>query len=629
VNTKWNRIKSSQDCEPKHTEEYLRRLGKRLLLSMIFVCCASLPLTDIAAKRNKVTGNNNDASVKRLPKSPEESSQQRESFERYLEIENRANFAHSTMLSKTPKEANQFVNDLNDADLEAHLHGLSEKSRNAIGYKKHTESDGNGDTARENRSKILREKYRLYLVSEIEANAQRYVSHLTESERNSLLDFAMRTGITDGATKGLKASVVWSWRDKIAAESAKDEAEFPLLNPRSERRRLQGTLPEQIKRSISERKDPHEENYSRKALSDYVANSSRLSSLGLNQWSFGPDSIRSLWSVIKRLEDPIPGVEPQIVYFLDPAFAHSAISEMSQSWTNKSRAKPRIMDHEDIEHFLSEFKNQTVILIGHIENRQFVQERGPGIQPLRLDIATLITAAERRGVFLLTIGCNSAKEGAYFGFTRPISSSEVAALLGAIPKGAMVVGELLAAFNQIGSISIDAMRFDAFLEVTIRKVVAPGESVVGDSTRRDAILVARIPNASLGNTNAIGFDDFFSEWEAKNRPILDRGIFRTWRDYYRNQPMILVITGFAAWAGSLFVDLIRSKWLRRRKLISKLERGTLTTARLFGLGLIVIGSLHLLLAIWPILIVAGLIIFALRETNSINFNPGNPWNERI
>jgi hypothetical protein len=425
-----------------------------------------------------------------------------------------------------------------------------------------------------------------------------------------LVEFARSNGAKETEPTKLSTTVVDRWFKSVQAEQKALSLAFPLRDaPGSKndpRRSLAG-----ITDIIAIGSDSHEHQYARAAFNDYVAANPRLSRLGLERWSFRANDIHQLWGVLKRLEAPLPGGEPEVVFFLDRAVATAPIAEMSKAWKDKSRAEPRLLTHEDIDLFLSEFTGRTLVLVGHIERRQFVQERGAGRPPLKMDIPTLIESAARKEVFLVPIGCNSAKEGAYFGFTRPILSNEVADLLRSIPSGQLSVGELLAAFNVIGSISVDAENFSQYLEITVHKA-----GIEGDKSYQAPVMVARIPSATSGTNIPAAFSAYQSEWEAVHRPLLDRGMLAIWRVWYRDSPILtLFLSGLIIVWASMGWDWLRSKVIRRRNLISRRERNVITTAVVTGAMFIAAAALRFIVVGWPVLLflVGGAIILALFE----------------
>lgn len=340
-------------------------------------------------------------------------------------------------------------------------------------------------------------------------------------------------------------------------------SEFPLLKAPGSRTDPRLSLKE-IADTPLNGSDAHEQRYARDAFIDYVSKNPRLSHLGLERWRYRAKDIHHLWSIVERLEAPLPGGEPEIVFFLDRAIATSPIAEMSKAWTEKKRAKPRLLAHQDIELLLSEFRGRTLILIGHIDGRQFVQEVGSGRAALRLDIPTLIDKAQRKGVFVVPIGCNSAEAGAHFGFTRPIHSNEVASLLRELPHDRISLGDLLAAFNVIGPISLDAGKLNEYLEVTVHKLIS--------DSREEPIVVARIPPLSTQSNISAQFHVYQRAWEAENRPFLDSGPLAIWRFWYRTSPIFtLFASGLSIVAAAVGWKWLRMRLIRRKNLITYIE----------------------------------------------------------
>jgi hypothetical protein len=491
---------------------------------------------------------------------------------------------HEALLNGSPRDARDWINNLSTIELEFHLGSLNHDTLGKMEIEPtfRTGSETGMQLQQLNSmTEINRKKYIDYITSSISEQTKNFVLNLKPGAADLLLEFAHDKGIKEQDPSKLNTEVIQEWQRALSKELKELSDKFPLHDESGYELRktiLQMTSDHSLLSSS------HENEYAKNALYDYLKTSG-LSKYGIERWDFRAEHYEALWEVLHRLNDPIPGGEPELVFFLDSALARSSIVKMSEAWTEQGHLDPRLLSHQDSSRFLSEFSGKTLILIGHIENRQFVQDRGAGQDPLRLDIPALIEQAQQRGVFLVPIGCNSAKEGAFFGFTRPIHSDEVAELLKAIPVGTLSLGAFLSSFNKIGSISIDAENFNQYLEVTVHKSTS-----AGDIKDESAITVARYASPLRGSNPP--FSAYQASWESANRPITDSGGIGAWRASYRSGPIkTLFGTGLTlALCGAAWIH-IRKNIIRRRKLISRSEmwalRGVFAVAFIFFAGALV------------------------------------------
>ncbi|MBL8262119.1 MAG: hypothetical protein JNM58_06830 [Xanthomonadaceae bacterium] len=451
----------------------------------------------------------------------------------------------------------------------------------------------------------LRRQYLDYLKVETEAHTRRTLDALSPGEKHALLAFAQSEGQRGSDVKVLPLAVADRWLTRTIARGAEVATAFPLADPVRARGAGLRRLSELVG-GTELHPDRHENTYAQRALRDHIRSDPFLSKIGADRWRYriGEDvDAARVWNLLQSLRDHVPGREPQLVYFLDRTLAASPIERMDAAWATQARARPRRLEHDDIDAFLAQFAGQTVIMVGHIEHRHFVQERSDGGPPLRIEIPALLEAATRHQVMLVPVGCNSASEGAHFGFTRAISTDEVAALLRAIPSGRIAVGELLSAFNAVDgtAISVDAARFDAFLEITAHRRRNAADA--GD--KEETVTVLRIPAArpTPGQAPPNDFATYLAGWESTHRPALDKGALRAWRAAYRDAPITtLFLSGLACILLLVSWEQVRSRWLLRDRLIGRSERMTIRIGHALGGLLIASALLRWVAVMWPVLV---------------------------
>jgi len=517
---------------------------------------------------------------------------------------------HRWLETASRDEALRRIDAMSDAELGAHLFGLDpidlrRLDPGSLALRDASAAPAEWQRQRRAASASLRARYRAYIAREAEAHTHRMLAALSPAEQADLLAFARGEGRPAGDVGAVPLAIADRWLGQVLARDAEIAAQFPLADParagKARMRSLSGLA------GMAElHPDGHENTYMQRALRDHIRNDAFLSRMGADRWRYriGEDADGArIWRLLRMLRAPVPGREPQIVYFLDRTLAASPIERMDAAWTRPGRRTPRTLEHADIEAFLAQFAGQTLILIGHIEQRHFVQDRADGRPALRMEVPALLEAATRHRVLLVPLGCNSASAGAHVGFTRAIGTDEVAALLGAIPPGRIAVGELLSAFNAIDgrAVSIDAARLDAFLEVTVhRQRDSAGKGVVDDTA---TVLRIPAPTAPQGRSAPDDFATYLASWESAHRPVLDRGILRAWRAVYRDAPIRTLFLSGAAWLLLLVSwERLRARWLLRERLIGRRERTAMRIGHALG-GLLVLGALlRWAAAMWPILV---------------------------
>jgi hypothetical protein len=525
---------------------------------------------------------------------------------------------HSNLRRSYKRNAREWIYELSASNLAAHIRGLTDKEQEQtwdINILQSFLKEGMNFPA-------VRDAYWRKIERMIDEENLKIVKDMSSGQLKLLFDFAQKKGVREPNLAKLNSTVIEEWFEAAREEKQYFAKEFPLVEiSDTNNRRLQPLLESATSEGYQHGSDGHNYRYKNEAFREFLSKNVSYSRFGANKWKFRASGFEQVWKIMEQLDAPLPGEIPEVVYFLDPAVAKGAVDEMSQSWNNGSRRPPRFLEHSDVDLMLSEFSGKTLLLVGHMEHRQFVMDRGGGQIPLKMDIPYLIEAAQRRGVFLIPIGCNSASEGAFFGFTRPILSGEVATLFASIPRNQMKVGDLLSAFNAIGSISIDAARMNQFLEITVHKTVRTN----GESSEV-AISVFRLPTSSNGNFSS--FSAYYSDWEAK-RPFVDRGVSRYWRENYRDSPRsTLLVTGIGFILALTSWNWIRSNVFVRRRLITRVERNFQILLGVLAGVFILSSGVRLLIVIWPLIlfVFGAAILFAL---GSMLFEPVEKKNKVI
>lgn len=489
--------------------------------------------------------------------------------------------------SGTFSEAEKWINGLSPSQFEGHLDGLKRAGLSLESAA--TKSLGSMEI------EAARKFYLAEIRQRIDAFNVRWVSQLHPTDAKQLLAFA-RKRQADVTLEGIPSRTVDAWWDSIQAERTLLRERFPLLDGDAARSEPLSRLSD-VEFATAGKLSEHELGYRQQALSAYIRNSPVLSKLALEQWQLRSPQVESTWRALKALEQPLPGGVPEVVYFLDRVVAHDAIAALDAGW-GASKRRSRLLEHADVDRLLSEFKGKTLVLVGHMENRHFVMDRGPGREPLALDLPGLLQRAAEQGVLLMPIGCSSANEGAYFGFTHPISASQVSKLLQAIPNRPMAVGELFAAFDGIGKLALDAGHSAEYLEVTVAAVT----ELQGQG---NAISVIRIPGAATQTDE--DFAGYFQQWEQESRPVLDKGVAGGLRTAVREAPWKFLLCGFALFAALNGWEWLRANLVPRKGLITRVEYvGRQAVVWTGGVAMLV-GLTCYAILLWPVVLMFVLV----------------------
>jgi hypothetical protein len=322
---------------------------------------------------------------------------------------------------------------------------------------------------------------------------------------------------------------------------------------------------------------PKHHDVRRLGLEAYIQRSPMLRALRIKTWRFKNAGLDEISRIVMAMDATLPGGQPEVMYFFDRAVAIGATAEMTKAWTSRGRTEPMFLDHSDINQLMDGMSGKTLLLIGHIENESFVMERGGALPPLILNIPDAIRAAEARKVFFLPIGCESAKAGAYYGFQRPISTSEVAKLLQAIPGGRLKVGDVLAGFAALGDVFADVTKLHRFLEIVVHKK----EALYNEEAK--PVSVIRIPSAVGAPTDV---DEFLSEWAFAHLSWYDKGRLAPIGAAIRaNSSFITLVVGALLLLLSAFFGAIQRQRAHLRRW-SKAIRAARSAALVVGVALV-------------------------------------------
>lgn len=517
----------------------------------------------------------------------------------------------SEIINSPTSLSNSYINDMPDGIFLAHINGLYHESKDEIFGSHDIVLPDPFNPKNTKKVALLRKEYISYINHKVETRLRERISKFSELDIKPLLDFAEERGEFYSVREKISFRIIEDWFDSLEQKKENVSKKFPFLDYyKSIEWNTNKDIFETIN-SLNELSDPHELKYIHSAFSDYIKKSKSLNRLDLAQsekWHFKVRNVDEIWRTLKIFEQPTLGNEPSLVYFLDRAVASSPIKEMSKAWNEKPRNDTRTLtlDHADTNLFLSEFSDKTVLLVGHIVGDSFVQERGKGLPALKINIPHLLKSAQEHNVLLIPIGCNSADAGVPFGFTKPISSHEVAKLLAKIPNHTSTIGEIIASFVSIGTVAVDANGIAQYLDVIIYK---PNPDF--NLSNQEPSIYIRIPIRPnmLSNQNSATFSSYLGRWSEENRPVLDKGVFGWWRTNYRLHPVLtLFFSGLLFNLIAFGFKWLRDNWIKRKNLVTKKERVVVSSIHIIGLSFIVFSILRLLFYIWEFVLIIGILL---------------------
>jgi hypothetical protein len=363
------------------------------------------------------------------------------------------------------------------------------------------------------------------------------------------------------------------WQYALDVELREVGKDFPARTPGGSR----------LDEWFSLRPDQHEAQYQRRANAAYIAAHPPLARLESAGWNLDFADGRTLGALLRTFIIPLPGHDPVLTFFVDPRSSKddALLRRIADAWRQRSDAPPLYLLDTDVDAFMRAMSGRTVILVGHISGAHFILEPAKGGTPLLIPVRELYHAAEKHGVVLASIGCNSALAGAPFGFTRPITPTEVANFVAAIPRRPMTIGDLFVALGTIGVVHIDGTRMADHIDGAIRQlddedtpavyVRIPGAAYAG---------VVAMQSASAGTGApvplAAGYEEFVEDWMAANLPFYERGVLGRLGWILRN------VRG--APVGMLAIAVAGLHGLSRivRKLIARFVTPTWRVARIGG-----------------------------------------------
>jgi hypothetical protein len=465
----------------------------------------------------------------------------------------------------------------------------------------------------------LRQRYIELITQQIEKSIRSRLTRLSDHERGLLVDYARKQGAQADSVEQLNVSSIEAW---IRYEQATNEAllnEWRVLDTSNSRA---VTALEHFRGRLQSGADPHEQAYALRTLQDKISSvaGGELKRRGIESWTYRSNhvgqALDEIWQFLDFLEKPLPGGTAELVYFLDRVKDAGPADSLTEAWTAPGRSAPRFLDHVEIDRFLSEFRGKTLIMIGHMEHRGFLMHRRDGLAPLVIDLPNLLERAQKLDVFLVPIGCSSADQGAWFGFTRPIDTSEILPMLRAVPATNATVGDLMTAIGLIGVVTVDlsGLLSQGYVDVAARKkIIVGGEHVEAN------VVVMRIPWVLIQSESGVmqtvqSFDDAATTWAKKNRPLYDRGVLRTWWSFYRRYPSLTLLgSGLLLLFAAPIWDRLRAAIWPRRELQSRAEWLLRWTLGIVASILLISAPLRLAFDVWrdgnaEMVVIVGLLL---------------------
>ena len=186
-----------------------------------------------------------------------------------------------------------------------------------------------------------------------------------------------------------------------------------------------------------------------------------VASLKLSAWKFrNPPSFAELIMLINLMKQPLRG-ELKVATFFDDISFSSQRKTIQQSWTHGQIGR---MPHEGLNEFLEAYRDNTLIVISHMEKSDMVIRDSDGTVLASVNLPEFMKLAQEKGVLVIPIGCKSADAGAGIGFIENITTAEVSRFLASLPSTEMLLGDIVRAMSELGTIKLNFGIFSDSLE---------------------------------------------------------------------------------------------------------------------------------------------------------------------
>jgi len=240
------------------------------------------------------------------------------------------------------------------------------------------------------------------------------------------------------------------------------------------------------------------------------------------------------------------------------------------------------LDERSLEAYFNVQAGNTVIVVGHVEGREFVLTDDEGHRAQSIELSRMMMLSNRHRVLLVPIGCNTAAAGAPIGFMQNITGFNVASFVKQIPQAA-TVGNIVDEMQKVGRLHI---------------AQEAGTLIFWSRSDENQQRIALVASGDISEAfHAVNLNDYAGRNTWEPAPTSESVVFFGW--------IVLVPTTSAAIDLALWL-LSRSSWLlgnRRRSRWLPLVVGLRTLAGAiwkiaFGIGCVVAACALIALTGW-------------------------------
>lgn len=155
------------------------------------------------------------------------------------------------------------------------------------------------------------------------------------------------------------------------------------------------------------------------------------------------------------LERRLPDRDVVVASFLDGVYFNRSVKAIDQTMLAiYRRAADRLVPTAAVmSSYFALHKNQTVVVVGHVEAQSFVLTDNFGNRIRSLPLRTLLELANINSVILIPIGCNTASAGVPIGFKGEIYADRVAEVIRSISQ-ARTLGEVIRVLESLGPLHV-------------------------------------------------------------------------------------------------------------------------------------------------------------------------------
>ncbi|PWW04347.1 hypothetical protein DFR52_1011044 [Hoeflea marina] len=378
------------------------------------------------------------------------------------------------------------------------------------------------------------------------------------------------------------------------------------------------------------------------AFSEYMREPLRNLGLDSSRWKLMGSSsgVEARTKLVRSLAGAAPTGKPELVFFLDRKDFAQPLREMTNAWKGETRELP---PPDLVEAYVKSLAGKAVYLVGHIEGPAFIMKRSDG-QVERHDVSHLVDLAIKYNVKLFPLGCRGVEAGAPVGFSRNITTTEVAAFLAEVPMDPTRMADLLKPFELLGDAWFNVDLVNNLIETAVVKTEGPtftdaearfkfssggpggppppsgpgggsGDSSGGgvQANALDSPVRSSIDWAS--NIAAEDFDDWFDEWRGRQLPWYWKGGIGQIVRYVPENPfrsaVILAfllggITHSAAWVSErpTILGSRKTAWIARAGSVVAMMSGV-------SLVLLIAAGILWFIAFWVMLFIHIPVIFVI------------------